>query len=173
MKTGPSFNVLATKLHRLEQFVCPAYAFNKNYKTLLCLDPGETTGWAVFHCTIKEVVLFKWGQVDTSDMLKGIQSIQYLLDGLDPHILVVEDYRVYGWKTEDHSWSKLHTPKFIGVIYAVAHTKGLVPVMQMAQFAKEFCTDDKLKRWGFYQKGQRHARDAVRHGCAYILFHKK
>jgi hypothetical protein len=32
-----------------------------------------------------------------------------------------------------------------------------------AGLAKGFATDDKLKAWGFWQPGQRHARDAIRH----------
>lgn len=42
--------------------------------------------------------------------------------------------------------------------------------MQMAAQAKGFVDDDKLKAWGFWIKGKKHARDAIRHGVYYLLF---
>jgi len=33
-----------------------------------------------------------------------------------------------------------------------------------AGLAKTFANDDKLEAWGFWRKGQKHARDAIRHG---------
>jgi hypothetical protein len=42
----------------------------------------------------------------------------------------------------------------------------------MAHQAKGFVTDEKLKAWGFYQKGVRHARDSIRHACYFLLFDK-
>jgi hypothetical protein len=32
-----------------------------------------------------------------------------------------------------------------------------------AGLAKTFATDDKLEAWGFWKRGQKHARDAIRH----------
>lgn len=46
-------------------------------------------------------------------------------------------------------------------------------IKQMAVTAKNFCTDDKLKQWGFWQAGQKHARDSIRHGCYFLLFFRK
>ena len=44
---------------------------------------------------------------------------------------------------------------------------------QMASTAKTFATDKKLREWGFWERGMRHARDAIRHGCYFLLFYKK
>ena len=30
----------------------------------------------------------------------------------------------------------------------------------------------KLKKWNMYRKGERHARDAIRHGAHFLLFGK-
>ncbi len=166
--SGPDFNTIASKLGRLEQYT------SQGPKDILCLDPGETTGWAFFRVDGLGVRLRASGQIDTPDIIKGIKQLSIIWRKYTPDILVVEDYRVYGWKVDQHAWANLHTPKYIGAIFALAYLNGrITPVMQMAQFAKEFCTDDKLKRWGFYKKGQPHGRDAIRHGCAYILFHNE
>ena len=41
---------------------------------------------------------------------------------------------------------------------------------QTAQNAKKFMTDERLKEWGMWEKGKRHARDAIRHGCFWLAF---
>lgn len=88
-----------------------------------------------------------------------------------PALVVFEDYKVYGWKTDQHAWSGLHTPRLIGALETLLGVVHGIPFhKQMAHVAKGFCTDEKLTQWGYYAKGQRHARDAVRHACYYILF---
>ena len=42
----------------------------------------------------------------------------------------------------------------------------------MAQQAKGFVTDAKLKEWGMWDIGHKHARDACRH-CVYYLVSQK
>ena len=44
--------------------------------------------------------------------------------------------------------------------------------LQMAQQAKGFVTDAKLKEWGMWDIGHKHARDACRH-CVYYLVSQK
>ncbi len=133
---------------------------------ILCLDPGETTGVAVFHDQHLVVV----GQIRTKNLKLAGEDFERLLEKHKPHIVVVEDYRVYSWKTKQHEWSALYTPKLIGFIEGFLAMYPLPMVKQMAHQAKYFCTDDRLKEWDFYVKGQPHARDAIRHGCYYLLF---
>jgi hypothetical protein len=45
--------------------------------------------------------------------------------------------------------------------------------MMMAQQAKAFWTDEKLKLVGLYEPGMKHARDALRHLLYLICFGKK
>lgn len=154
--------------------------------TIGCIDPGETTGWAAFVLSsenqfLPRIHLDSCGQEDTGT-IRDVTSLGDLIEGSD--ILVVEDYRVYSWRASQHTWSPLHTAKLIGAIEALywlsrreyssdnpAHHMPIV--FQMAVEAKDFCTDEKLTEWGFYQRGQRHARDAIRHGCRYLLFDKE
>ncbi len=139
---------------------------------LVCLDPGETTGFAMFNSGN----LIACGQWHTKHIANSAIAFNVFLDDLEEDLedlrIVVEDYKIYGWKSEDHSWSSLHTPKWIGAILAVAALRDIPVQMQMAHQAKQFCTDNKLKMWGMYATGQRHARDAIRHGCYYTLFNK-
>lgn len=139
-------------------------------KCLLALDPGETTGWAVF----KDGVLANYGQLPTHTVEASVPIIMNLLEEYEPTKLVYEDYKVYGWKTQSHAWDSLHTPRLIGNIQTLCVLQNIPISAQMAQHAKQFCTDSKLKMWGYYKPGMKHARDAIRHGCYYILFnHKK
>lgn len=136
---------------------------------LLALDPGETTGFA----TYKECALIDAGQLDTKDFNKGIAAVAGVIDSFSPSVIVVEDYRIYSWKAKDHTWSDLHTPQFIGSIRTLAALSSIPLLKQSAQVAKQFCTNDKLKEWGYYRKAQPHARDAIRHGCYFLLFNSE
>lgn len=45
--------------------------------------------------------------------------------------------------------------------------------MQGAGIVKTFCNDEKLKGWGFWKVGERHARDAIRHGAYFLIAGKQ
>ena len=134
---------------------------------LLCFDPGHTTGWAVY----VGYELVDSGEIDTSDMETAPHTIRDLMDTWKPSVLLLEDYRVYKWRAKHHVGSEMLTTRVIGcietfsVIYFINHL-----YKQPAHTAKGFCDDAKLKEWGFYKKGERHARDAIRHGAYFLLF---
>jgi len=137
--------------------------------TLLSLDPGETTGWAVFIGS----KLFRSGQIKTKTVETGIVELQGLLKKYKPDFLVYEHYRVYQHKAKDHAHSDLHTSQFIGAIKTICLLWGINYHAQMASVAKGFCTDEKLKFWDMYRKGEKHARDAIRHGTYFLVFNWK
>jgi hypothetical protein len=110
------------------------------------------------------------GQIKEGDVPKNLRSIQQYLLTFQPEFVVAEDYRVYSWKAEDHAWNELSTAKLIGAIEVMCSLNEWPLKMQMAQQAKGFCTDEKLQDWGLWVKGQKHARDAIRHGIYYLLF---
>lgn len=134
---------------------------------LLSLDPGETTGWSIY----KGPVLYHGDQLETKDNM--FNNVIELLDATDPTHIICEDYKVYAHKLKDHSWASLHTPQLIGAIRMLAYQRNIPVFFQMAQQAKGFCTDDKLKKWGYYKTGLRHGRDSIRHGCYFLLFNKE
>lgn len=145
-----------------------SHAKNDIPPRLLALDPGETTGLAFFESgDLKD---FK--QLPTKNMVDAPRLFKDSFDYYKPDIVVFEEYRVYAWKTQTHSWSDLHTSRVIGSLETLCYIASpRIPyTRQSAQQPKQFCTDNKLKHWNFYQPGQKHARDAIRHGCFYLLF---
>jgi len=138
--------------------------------SLLCLDPGETTGYAIFHGS----KLTSWGQtatVNKDDLLWN--NLEEILMSQEHDFVVCENYRVYQHKLDRHSFSAIPTLRLIGAIdyHCWKHHR---PVQyQMASQAKAFVTDRKLKEWGFWKEGMKHSRDAIRHGLYFLLFYKR
>ena len=156
-------------------------------KRILCLDPGNTTGWALF----EEHKLVRWGQAPTvkDDDIQW-PEINFLFTEHKPDFVVCEDYRIYQHKLARHSFSPVLTLRIIGGIdllcnlgwyvfngideYDHSFDEYTCPIhYQMATTAKTFVTDERLKQWGFWQEGMRHSRDAIRHGCYFLLFYNK
>jgi hypothetical protein len=137
--------------------------------SLLALDPGETTGWAVF----TNAVLSDHGQHNTSNPDLSLKEMTKLFDDHKPDEVIMEDYRVYAQRREQHVGSSLHTPRLIGLIETLCGQRGIPYHKQLASLAKGFVTDKKLRDWGLYDSAKRHSRDAIRHGCYFILFPPK
>lgn len=141
--------------------------------TLLSLDPGHTTGYAVWKCTQEFVQLVEVGHVTTwtGDDLT-FDKFEDILKAYPITHVVMETYQVYEWKSSDHSWSQVPTIQIIGCIKTLCQQRKIPYSSQTAQVAKQFCTDEKLQQWNFYKPGLRHGRDAIRHGSYFILFRK-
>ncbi len=135
---------------------------------VLVFDPGHTTGWAYF--TLGE--LDECGEIDTSTMESAVKKVGECVGAYAPDVVVMEDYRVYKWRAKHHIGSELLTVQVIGCIQTIAIQEGIHEIIkQPAHIAKGFCNDAKLKEWGYYQGyGDKHANDAIRHGCYYLLF---
>lgn len=133
---------------------------------VLCLDPGETTGWALF----EHGLLVRSGQEGTGTHPAFMADFLYDFEP-EPTVIVYEEYRIRGNKAKQHIGSEVFTIQHIGVIRAVADDLGVKLVKQTAGMAKTFATDVKLRRWGLYQTNRRHANDAIRHGVYYHLFY--
>jgi hypothetical protein len=140
---------------------------------VLGIDPGGTTGLSLYIGEELGRGTVKQAQMHTSDVYRDAMQLWMYLKAAKPKIVVCEDYRVYGWKTQQHAWADLHTPRLIGALEFMCSSMKVPVVKQGAQLAKQFCTDDKLKEWGLYERGERHSRDATRHLCFYLLFGKK
>lgn len=136
--------------------------------TVLALDPGETTGWALFHGG----GLVGWGQ-ETCEGTAGYKQVSNLIATCAPKTVICENYRVYGSKRDQHVGSDLYTVRLIGAIEHECMQRNIPCYFQMAAIGKGFSTDTKLKMWGYWKQGQRHSRDAIRHGCHWLLFGKE
>lgn len=132
---------------------------------LLALDPGETTGYAVF----ENQTLLEADQAKTKPIEDGYAWLNGIFLKHKPTQVVYETYRVYAWKAEDHANSEIFTAQFIGTVKTVCAIHKVPHHTQSASIAKGFCTDEKLELWGFYRKGLKHARDALRHATYYQL----
>ncbi len=130
-------------------------------KRLLAIDPGGTTGYAYFEGT-----KLKWTKQEKSYPASIIEQYK-------PDLVVCEDYKIYASKVDMHTYSDLSVPRLIGEIEYVCRINEIKLHKQMAATAKGFCTNNKLKEWGFYEPNKPHARDAIRHGCYYLLFNKE
>lgn len=143
---------------------------------LISLDPGGTTGYAIWDNS----KLVEAGQLSTSTVKSSVPMLDGWISNLfegtrfnqSEVLAVMEEYRVYGWKTDDHAQSTMHTSRLIGCFETLFVQKGIGYTMQGAGMAKGFCTDVKLKNWDFWQTGERHARDAIRHGAYFLCMGK-
>lgn len=136
---------------------------------VLGIDPGETTGWVI----LDPPCIYKAGQEPTKNVTQAALFFNRMLEDKRPDVIVIEEYRVYSSKTRQHAWNDLLTARIIGAIEALCAIEDVPVVKQTASTAKGFCTNDKLREWGFWQSSaKRHANDAIRHACYYTLFHK-
>lgn len=138
---------------------------------LICFDPGKTTGWATF----VDGKLDKTGHIEAcyDDHNIDVSPILKVLQEEQPDYILYEDYKVYAHKLSRHTFNPVFTLRLIGAIEAYCQMHNIPSHKQMAVTAKNFVTDEKLKSWGFWETGMRHARDAIRHGCYFLLFYKK
>lgn len=138
---------------------------------LLCLDPGKTTGWCLFENGKLTTVAHVEDCYDDNNV--NVVSLLKLIEDIQPDFILYEDYKVYSNKLDRHSFSSVFTVRLIGAVEAYAQMNNIKTHKQMASTAKGFVTDEKLKQWGFWADGMRHGRDAIRHGCYFLLFHKR
>lgn len=139
-------------------------------KPVLALDPGETTGVALWDPSVKEIMLC---QIATKEVEEGYDKLWDIINYLSldkPGLMHVryEDYRVYGHMTDQHAFAHLHTPQLIGAIRVCCHLAQVPVSCCLAMHAKTFWTDDKLKLCHLYMPGMKHARDAQRHLLRYM-----
>lgn len=136
---------------------------------LLALDPGETTGWAFFDTTVNP---FNRGteQISTWPIQEAVENLSFLVTKLEPDFVVFESYNIYSWKSDNHKQSNVPTIQVIGTLQTLLVQRNIPWTTQNAQTAKGFVTDDKLKSWGYYERGKKHGRDACRHACYWLLF---
>lgn len=162
--SAPSLDLMLNKLKRYP--LAP--------RTILAFDPGETTGWArVCWDQPFDPQFAICDQVETSSVAQATDAYDSLLYRFLPDIVLIEEYRVYSWKSDQHKWSDVITLRLIGCLETLCHQRELKWHKQMAVQAKEFCTDDKLSSWDLYEKGKKHGRDAMRHACQFMLFNKE
>lgn len=128
-------------------------------KILLALDPGGTTGWAIF----REGDYFISGQFKTTFI-----DLENVIVQAKPNVVLFEEYILYEHVRQ--AGSSLYTPRVIGAIEHICYQQRIPIAYQTASNIKQVqYNDDKLREWGFHQSGKPHANDATRHACRYLL----
>jgi hypothetical protein len=173
VRPNPFFWQVMTTIAKQEKRERPSFVNDR----LFAMDPGETTGCARLRhipgnselgtTADLHIELFQW---ETKDIGQSFTMLRDYLEEEEITHLRVEDYKVYEWKADDHSWAGLHTAQWIGAIKAAAHVTNTPMSVKMAQHAKKFWTDDLLKQCSLYSAGLHHARDAERHLLYYMAY---
>lgn len=107
------------------------------------------------------------GQAETGEAA-GIAMCERLvaIAGIPRTVVVMEDFIL---RTQSQSRDALSPVRIIaGLNQLLWETKSAPIYKQQPSEAKTTCTDDRLKQWGFWDSGSRHARDADRHALLFI-----
>jgi hypothetical protein len=128
--------------------------------TVVGVDPGGTTGLALWSPDMG----LSLRQIEGADV-----AVDWMADcarTLQCATFVVEKYII---TPATAKLSQQHDPlEIIGALKFLTRKYKHKLVLQSPSEAKAFSTNDKLKRVGWYQPGQDHARDASRHVLLYL-----
>lgn len=130
-------------------------------EVILSLDPGGTTGAALFEVEHdKEPVLVWQRQIQGS--LKGF---------LDWHWDELEDMHIDKIVCESFTLREGVYGADLSPVYIIGALEALYPVTELIYQEpkiKPLCDDARLKKIGMHFPGRGHANDAVRHGIIYL-----
>lgn len=129
--------------------------------TVISVDPGETVGWALW----VDGELLDQGEYEWEEFLERLEE---LLQSGKVEVVVMEDYRLREKASKAMINSRFLTVQVIGVVKWLAKKHDVPVYLQLPALAKQFWDNDKLKKIGYYEKGIRHSRDAVRHGLYFF-----
>ena len=147
-------------------------------RTILALDPGETTGYVLARWTRLAgpyPAMLYWGQWKGMDDLHSHISLFSKAD-----VCVVESYRVYPGTVSAHTTSDLYTAREIGRIEWICHLNNVKLVLQNASKAKQTWPNQRLRRlldselltWPVPlpspRQVRKHTFDAIRHLMTYM-----
>jgi len=132
---------------------------------ILAVDPGETTGWALFRpsAPLETITV---GQMPHFDFLDWMP----ILLGHGLTAVVCEAFQVGERTARESSGQRIWSIEQQGVLRWLCRRAGVEYVMpeQTASDAKNFVTNEKIRRLGLWAPGEDHARDAIRHAVLYM-----
>lgn len=141
----------------------------------MSVDPGETTGWALWRGPILE----RGGQTATQDFAdevydsllgSGAAYEEGAFAGLE--LLVVEDFVIYPWKCQELAYDKVRTARLIGKLEQAADRAG-IPVVLQGAYTKEDAEAAGAEALFVHPLHEnRHENDAIRHGVYFMAFHE-
>lgn len=137
--------------------------------SVLALDPGGTTGWAILPRDKDSVLCGQIGPGDHHAELWGF------LSSLGNHTVVMESFQYRQFQGVAKAKVELTSVEYIGVVKLFGQLySGFDIVQQTASLAINFVSDNKLKRLDWYKPtaAKPHARDALRHLLYYLIVTK-
>jgi len=145
--------------------------------TLISIDPGGTSGWSVLSvhpealcvpgvAILPNVLHWSHGQI-VGDENEQTAQILGIVDSWPGCYVLVEDFIL---KTSISGREVLSPVRITAKLEYALWVSGRPNSRQMPSEAKSVATDERLRRWGFYQRegGLEHARDADRHGLTWL-----
>lgn len=162
-----------------EEFIDPDDPFTYDSEQgyiVLALDPGGTTGWAVFavhpdamtgdpdYRVLDNVLWWTAGEF-TGNQDSQIDQIVELIASWPSARIVTEDFKV-------RQLNAVLAPVEINAAVRWA-IRPRYFVKQHASLAMSTVTDDRQKAWGFWIPGKEHARDAAKHAITYLKRRKE
>lgn len=137
--------------------------------TILAVDPGNTTGWAVFFRVtdpLDAAILMRSGaeKFSLADWWAHLYAVK-------PTTIIIERFSLYAHKAEQQINSTFFTCELIGITKLWADINEVPLHQQTAQVGKQIWTDARLEQFG-YLHNNRHTRDAIRHGLTYMKVHQ-
>jgi len=135
---------------------------------LLAIDPGGTTGFAVF---TGESLTNSWrkGRIGCRENAEEIDDIVIqLCEESTDLIIVIEKFQLFPWKSKSLAWSQLNTVQIIGRVKALAR------LYQITVKEQTTGNRDIGYMWGKVPKlpksnPSNHAHDAWAHAAFYII----
>jgi hypothetical protein len=123
---------------------------------LLAVDPGKTTGASLWKYSETEPLECTWhGQIP--DGLQGV--IDFMFDHAEPDIVVSEQFVLDG-RTPNPDVTPLHIEGALMRHYEIVW-------FQRNNF-KKHVSNEMLKAYDLYWKGEPHAMDSARHALAFM-----
>lgn len=140
-------------------------------KRIVALDPGGTTGWAMWQDRplMEDAGLWNYftiGQMGPEPHHEDLYASLELWHVSD-YTIVCESFEFRQGKQRHNI--VLDSKEYIGVVKLLQQQRNIPVVFQTAALGKGFVTDDKLKVMGLWYPGKKHAMDAMRHLIYYMV----
>jgi hypothetical protein len=140
------------------------------------IDGGVTTGWAAIGVSRASIFdnepggIQEWesGQID-GPFSGQVIALASIIKRFSPVAIITEGFDPKADNRTEAFWS----PIIVNSMLIFANHLGMTGPMttmheQMPGLAKSTATDPRLRKWGLYAKGSRHARDGTRHAITFI-----
>src|ERR1051326_385779 len=124
---------------------------------ILAFDPGVTTGWASYD---QKTRCYHIGHLGES-----LQGINRLITMVQPDVVLYEDFKHRAQLIS----SELYSLQVIGVLRLWLEENPREQWHCLPAEAKAFWSDDKIKAIGLWERGKKHAMDAMRVLLTYMM----